>query len=194
MKDNGVLWALGAVGAVAAASMARRGSAAYDIERLTEAELDQIRAWFDAPIDGPEQARIGQALAQRGIDPMDYGDEGVWRQGIRRKDAWISRHLGPDVGLNADWSFSAWHVGKIDDGGHRYILDNEDDTYSLVERWNYGHLDPVEQANARRAYRARHGNLDDFDYESDYIEDLEHFADFEALKQWVRTHHRKRIR
>lgn len=47
-------------------------------------------------------------------------------------------------GLNADWSVSAWFIGsrfiKWDrlankTSGSRYILDNEDGSYSLVERW-----------------------------------------------------------
>ena len=42
-------------------------------------------------------------------------------------------------GLNADWNCQAWHIGPSthpnSTGGDWYILDNEDGTYSLVERW-----------------------------------------------------------
>jgi hypothetical protein len=36
--------------------------------------------------------------------------------------------LGRNIGLNADWSVSAWSVGDF------YIVDNEDGTASLIDR------------------------------------------------------------
>ena len=51
----------------------------------------------------------------------------------------ISKRLGSNVGLNADWSVSAWHLGPSQvanmQGGEAYLLDNEDDSYSIVRRY-----------------------------------------------------------
>lgn len=41
----------------------------------------------------------------------------------------LSDIYGRDIGLNADWSVSAWAIGK-----NRYITDNENNTYSIVIR------------------------------------------------------------
>ena len=46
--------------------------------------------------------------------------------------ALIRQHLGYNIGCNADWCVSAWHL--YIDGQDRYLLDMEDDTYSVVTR------------------------------------------------------------
>jgi len=46
--------------------------------------------------------------------------------------ALIRQHLGHNIGCNADWSVSAWHL--YIDGQDRYLLDMENDTYSVVTR------------------------------------------------------------
>ena len=71
----------------------------------------------------------------------------------------------PNVGLNADWSVSAWIVGKTPnitrsrltgreyptgvDGYPVYLLDNEDDTYSAVLRFYILGEDGAEDLNGR---------------------------------------------
>jgi hypothetical protein len=63
----------------------------------------------------------------------------------------IERLLARDgihnVGLNADWSVSAWRLG--DSGGFAtYLLDNEDDTFSVVNRFT-AELSTVDEIAAR---------------------------------------------
>lgn len=47
----------------------------------------------------------------------------------QKVESTLSDHYGRNIGLNADWSVSAWALGK-----NRYITDNENDTYSIVVR------------------------------------------------------------
>lgn len=46
---------------------------------------------------------------------------------------------GQNVGLNGDWSVSAWHLGPSSvpnkNDGDFYLLDNEDNSYSVVQRF-----------------------------------------------------------
>jgi|10_taG_2_1085330.scaffolds.fasta_scaffold11948_4 hypothetical protein len=44
----------------------------------------------------------------------------------------LKRQLGGNIGLNADWCVSAWHIYV--DGEDRYLLDMEDGTYEVVTR------------------------------------------------------------
>jgi hypothetical protein len=39
-----------------------------------------------------------------------------------------------NIGLNADWSVMAWEIGRYQ-GHPAYLIDNEDDTYSVVLRF-----------------------------------------------------------
>ena len=44
----------------------------------------------------------------------------------------LQRQLGGNIGLNADWCVSAWHICV--DGEDRYLLDMEDGTFDVVTR------------------------------------------------------------
>ena len=47
----------------------------------------------------------------------------------------LGRMFGPNVGLNADWSVSAWYVANLPEMPISFfITDNENDSYSLVQR------------------------------------------------------------
>ena len=92
-------------------------------------------------------------------------------------------------GLNADWSVSAWFIGSgpaNKASGSRYILDNEDGSYSLVERWyldwsddegwvmHEGPCSDLKYPGMPEAYRA-----DDYcDGHNDYIR---------TIREWLPT-------
>jgi len=52
--------------------------------------------------------------------------------------AWLDARYGRHVGLNADWAVRAWPLQPHDPregyGGERFVIDEEDGTWSIVSR------------------------------------------------------------
>ena len=94
-----------------------------------------------APLDSPHAVAltVWKRLQQAGAQ-ANYEEEWEARD---RKVRELARKLGlPSVGLNADWSVSAWHAGPSDapnmTGGDVYILEDEEayePTYIVARRW-----------------------------------------------------------
>jgi hypothetical protein len=122
-RTDGGLLTLGIVGALAAASAIPRGSAA----RGDGGSRANTYDWQD------DWKAIQQAFRQD--QEQGWSEEEWWDL----QDQAISKRLGQNVGLNADWSVSAWHLGSSQvpniEGGDAYLLDNEDDTFSVVQRF-----------------------------------------------------------
>jgi len=58
---------------------------------------------------------------------------------------WARKRYGRDRGLNADWSVSAFLLQGRDLKNGLYLLDNEDDTWSIVQRvWTDDYSDITE--------------------------------------------------
>ena len=98
----------------------------------------------------------------------------------------------PNIGLNADWSVRAWEIG-LHNGSPAYLIDNENETYSVVVRyadphtitelqrrfgWRQGQPVPFEAYTdtlgnrAPEAYRDQHDGYNDIIAEvwnSDYV-------------------------
>ena len=98
------------------------------------------------PLDSPHQAAM--VLWERKKAQANYEDDDDYEEAWRRREEEVrelARQLGlPPVGLNADWSVSAWHAGPSDSanmtGGDVYILEDEEaydpqQLYMLVRRW-----------------------------------------------------------
>jgi hypothetical protein len=125
-------------------------------------------------------ARRSRATASSGSanegEPQDLGDirpHELIEEEMRAKGI-------PNVGLNADWSVSAWVVGKTPsitrsrltgreyptgiDGHPVYLLDNEDDTYSAVLRFYSLGEDGAEDVNGQpmpAEYEPWHDGMND---------------------------------
>jgi hypothetical protein len=69
---------------------------------------------------------------------------------------WAKTNFGKDVGLNADWAVSAWFIKgqNLKDG--IYLVDNEDDTYSLVHRVWHGDDSETKDMFTGNASQMRH--------------------------------------
>ena len=139
-------------------------------QKEAQAIADQSRTGSRVPVSGkvggsPVTYTPGQGYSVAGGDPVDSPYAValvVWRLGGGRanrrnweedwEEDWekrdrkareLARKLGlPPVGLNADWSVTAWHAGPSDSpnmtGGDVYILEDEEahePTYLVVRRW-----------------------------------------------------------
>jgi hypothetical protein len=146
--DDGTWLALLGAGAMmaAGATRRRRGSGMVtrlhpQIDKVSDQQLKALGVYHDWRSDEQRRARAKAFLQQHAVDPQADGfwEDDVWRQRIRRREAWLSKRFGGDVGLNADWSVSAWRIDDHDPRygyqGQRYVIDNEDDTYSVVQRF-----------------------------------------------------------
>jgi hypothetical protein len=171
---------LTALGLGAEVSRRRRGSRQVPIKQLSDDQIAMLDALERA---GPhEWDEIQTRLRLDGIDPNDYGDIEIYKQIGRRKEATLNAMFGGDVGLNADWSLSAWHLGPSDSPnsttGDYYILEYEhdDDSWGIVRRWYVG-ISPAQDALAAQAY----GDPQEFDAYNDYVEEIASFDSFKAL-------------
>ena len=212
-RTDGGLLTLGIIGALAAAGSLRRGSA-------------NDYNWQD-------DWKAIQKAYQRENAPYTRNPDGSWPQQQYDEDEekwWdlqgqaISKRLGPNIGLGADWSVSAWHLGPggfltderliglvnayhmassrgdratwdevrtrlhgqgIDpqkysrhgvniEGGQIYLLDNEDDTFSVVQRFY------VEDDYAGISDQDRR---DYADGDNDAIVELASFSEYPAFPQ-----------
>ena len=185
-NSDGTWLALLAVGAVGVAGVARRrGSRA--LADLTDDQLVMLRQYGRA---GPhEWDEIQTRLRTSGVDSDDYMEEQVWREQDRRKHVILGRMFGGNVGNNADWIDSAWHVGPGNDpnrvGGDYYVVEDEDneDTWWIARRWYVGG-EPQEQAAAKAAAQAAGQQFYD---DNDYIQEVATFTSFEALMAHLRA-------
>lgn len=87
-----------------------------------------------------------------------------------------------NVGLNADWSVSAYHLGRGKanvDPGEPYILDNEDGSYSFVRRW-YVEGGPAPYAGMPDKYHREYA-----DGYNDAIVELKEFDSLEETVGWL---------
>jgi hypothetical protein len=147
-RDDGGLLTLGLVGALALAGGLRgRGSQAREptgwpekgenMDEWTSEDLKAEAALLKKKIAGvasfgggmwannvgrPRLTQVQKRIKARGSQNEDYVGSLMRQRGI------------PDRGQNADWIGRAWGVGRDSHGSPMWLLDNEDDTFSLVIR------------------------------------------------------------
>jgi len=66
---------------------------------------------------------------------------------IEELETQLTQRLGRHSGLNSDWSVSVWAVG-----GGLFVTDNEDETYSIVTRFEpeWDEIEEVETFDSER--------------------------------------------
>lgn len=86
-----------------------------------------------------EDEDLPRSFSPEGFPGHDQDDPAVKGEIDRRRDAAATREFGQHVGLNADWSVTAWFLGpgrpNLTDGAY-YFLDSEDGTWNVVRRWD----------------------------------------------------------
>jgi hypothetical protein len=180
--------AIGAVAALAAVQSRRRGSRALPISALTPKEFAEL---LNLVQRGDEDSFA--YLQSRSIDPQDYSMDDVWREQMNRVEAKLEREYGPHAGLNGDWSVVAYHVGPSEspnaESGDAYIIDNEDDTFSLVRRfyspWNLYDNPPQELISQQRRRGATEAQIQEMREGNDAFIELGHVGpeDIDSLIQ-----------
>lgn len=109
----------------------REGNEPQDEIRCTVDESDDFERETDKTLDSDTlPTELFDALLAYVRDGWNVYDEHevLGRAGLPVKPC----------GLNADWAVPAWHLsaGKPNStSGDYYLLDNENDTYSIVRRW-----------------------------------------------------------
>ena len=90
---------------------------------------------YNSCVDRVNADRQPSRLPRRRITDLSDATADMWKQFVK----W-SIEENSDCGLNADWSVSAWHIGPSGTpnwhDGDFYIVDNEDDTYAIVQRFH----------------------------------------------------------
>jgi len=96
----------------------------------------------------------------------------------------LTKRLGPNVGLNGDWSVSAWHLGPGSEpnqvSGDWYVMDNEDETYSIARRWYVG--DDGGYQGLPNQYRKQADGFEDAVVEIATFSDAPHYI---SLYRWL---------
>lgn len=96
-----------------------------------ELPLDVVLALGEWNASGrPNSGPAHRWLVQQGINPFDFDRSDIVEEVESRQKGWLRKRFGRDVGLNADWSTSAWIIDKA---RGLVLLDNEDGSYSAVQ-------------------------------------------------------------
>ena len=175
---NGAWLALTGMAALSVIRGVRQGSATQ-ITELTDAQLADYFLLLDLlllrDLGEPGQwLAVQNRLHNQGLDLEDFTETDLFAEKTRRQDAWLREQLGGDVGLNADWATSAWHLGSGPrptlagprwtdslpnrQSGDYYVTDDEDGSWSIL----------------RRTYRQN---------DNDHFDWVHHFHSFDALRQ-----------
>lgn len=156
---------------------------------VTPARIAQawVQAYGQRPSESPEWVADMAGEAYRG---WMYDLEN-WPRVEEYRNEELRELLGAHVGLNADWSVTAYHLGggiANRTPGAYYVLESEDEDvddgrWEVVRRWYLG--DGTAQARAQAMGQEFHGH--------DVIEPVVAFTDFDALRGYIEKFKRERV-